>query len=193
MQHSFFVVRETVPDQVKPFIVEENSTKEIAATPSRAPIVEPKDIAELSALINYQPYPAKGKFFGTLTFQDLDQTWPIYQGTSPFQLDKGVGHHLESVLPGQLDNAVLAGHRETVFNSLGDLELGQIVSISTAAGAFDYKIREFKIVQRTDKTVIVPTETPVLTLITCYPINYIGVTNRSFIVVADLVAIRNPR
>jgi len=193
MQHSFFVVRETAPDQVKPFVVEKNSTEEITTTPSRAPTVEPKDIAELSALTNYQPYPAKGQFFGTLTFQDLDQTWPIYQGTSPFQLDKGVGHHLESVLPGQLDNAVLAGHRETVFNSLGDLELGQIVSVSTAAGTFDYKIREFKIVQRTDKTVIVPTETPVLTLITCYPINYVGVTNRSFIVVADLVAIRNSR
>jgi sortase A len=193
MQHSFFVVRDDVPDQVEPFIVEQNSAQVIAATPTRAPTVEPKDITEISALIKYQPYPAKGIFFGTITFQDLNQTWPMYQGTSPFQLDKGVGHHIESVLPGQLDNAVLAGHRETVFNSLEDLELGQIISVSTAAGAFDYKIREFKIVQRTDKTVIVPTKTPVLTLITCYPINYIGITNRSFIVSADLVAVRDPR
>jgi sortase A len=139
---------------------------------------------------SYSPYPSKGDYIGTVTLRNLNLTWPIYQGTSPFQLDKGVGHHIKSVLPGQNDNAILAGHRETVFNKLGSLKLGQIITVSTSAGTFDYKIRQFRIVSRSDRTVIVPTETPVLTLITCYPFNYVGVTNKNFIVVADLVAVR---
>lgn len=84
-------------------------------------------------------------------------------------------------------SAFLAGQRETVFNRLGELSIGDEIAIETAAGTFRYKVRQFRIVDRDDRTVIVPTETAVLTLATCYPINFVGITHQSFIVVADLV------
>ena len=114
-------------------------------------------------------------------------SWPIYEGTNDAELAKGVGHYLQSVLPGKSDNTVLAGHRETVFNRLGELRIGQNIFISTAAGLFIYKVRNFRIVERSDKTVIVPTPQGVLTLATCYPFNFIGITHKSFIVSANLV------
>jgi sortase A len=189
--YSFFVMRDAMPPQVEPFTIEETLTPAEIILPPQKVVTEPEDINLLAEKIKYDPYPERGDLIGTITFPSLDDsTWRIYQGTRTFQLDKGVGHHIKSVLPGQKDNAVLAGHRETVFNKLGDLELEDIVTVSTTAGTFDYKIREFRVVPRSDRTVIVPTETAVLTLITCYPINYIGTTNRSYIVVADLVAMR---
>jgi sortase A len=135
----------------------------------------------------YRSYPVLGSDVGTITFPSLGLSWSIYQGTEDAQLAKGVGHYLQSVLPGETDNTVLAGHRETVFNKLGDLKIGQKIYVSTTAGYFVYKIRNFRVVDRSDKTVIVPTPKAVLTLVTCYPINYIGITHQTFVVSADLV------
>ena len=101
-------------------------------------------------------------------------------------LFRSVGHYAKSVLPGLSDNSILAGHRSTVFNRLGELELGDQIFIKTAAGTFIYEIHDFKIVKRTDRTVIVPTEDATLTLTTCYPFNHIGVTTDAFIVSAKL-------
>lgn len=135
----------------------------------------------------YPKYPKTGDRIGTITLSALKISWPIFQGTTNAQLLKGVGHHLKSVLPGQSDNSVLAGHRTTVFNRLGELRVGQKIFVKTSAGTFQYRIRKFRIVDRSDRTVIVPTKTAVLTLVTCYPFDNIGVTTQSFVVVADQV------
>lgn len=89
-------------------------------------------------------------------------------------------------MPGQNDNTVLSGHRTTVFNRLGELQKGQLVMVQTSAGVFTYKVRSFRVVLKTDRTVIVPTNHAVLTLTTCYPFNNIGATTHAFIVSADL-------
>jgi sortase A len=128
----------------------------------------------------------EGQKIGTITLPSLKLSWLIYEGTEEAQLSKGVGHYLKSVLPGLSDNTVLAGHRNTVFNRLGELEIGDQIFIKTIAGSFIYEVKEFKVVKRTDKTVIVPTDDATLTLTTCYPFNHIGITTDAFIVTAKL-------
>jgi sortase A len=129
----------------------------------------------------------EGQKIGTITLPSLKLSWPIYEGTEEAELSKGVGHYLQSVLPGLSDNSVLAGHRNTVFNRLGELEIGDQIFIKTAAGTFIYEVQNFRVVKRTDKSVIVPTEDATLTLTTCYPFNHIGITTEAFIVKAKLV------
>ena len=131
--------------------------------------------------------PARGDYLGTISIPVLNKTLPIYQGTENSQLEKGVGHFEGSVLPGQTDNSVLAGHRDSVFSKLGKLKLGDLLIINTAAGNFTYKVSRFRIVDENDRTVIVPTKTAVLTLSTCYPFFYIGNAPRRYIVSADLM------
>jgi sortase A len=92
-----------------------------------------------------------------------------------------------SVLPGQVDNSVLAGHRDSVFSQLGKLKLGDLIMVDTSAGNFTYKVSRFRIVGENDRTVIVPTKTAVLTLSTCYPFFYIGNAPKRFIVSANLL------
>ncbi len=136
----------------------------------------------------------QGDLIGTLTIAALQATLPIYQGTDDNSLKKGVGHYIGSALPGLQDNAlyqnnvVLSGHRDSVFEHIGSLKLGELLVVNTASGSFTYKIVKFRIVAANDLTVIVPTPTAVLTLTTCYPFIFFGNAPKRFIVSADLVS-----
>lgn len=141
-------------------------------------------------LILYPVIPDTGVKIGTITLPTLGQSWPVYQGTAEDQLSLGVGHFIGSVLPGVRDNSVLSGHRTTVFGRLGELVEGDLINVSTSAGDFTYRVREFRIVPRTAKDVIVPTPSAVLTLTTCYPFDSIVQTTDAFVVSADLIGWR---
>jgi sortase A len=136
----------------------------------------------------YESYPEEGDRIGTITLESLDLSWPIFEGTEEAQLFQGVGHYIGSVLPGVMDNSILSGHRDTVFARLGELEKGDRILIETDAGIFVYVITKFEVVDRSDQTVIQPSEDPILTLTTCYPIAAIGTTTQAYIVTADLVS-----
>jgi sortase A len=135
----------------------------------------------------YPVYPAEGDNIGSLTIPALNQQLPILQGTGVKELKKGVGHFAQSVLPGEKDNCVLSGHRDTAFSEIGNLKIGDSLIVQTSAGTFTYKVTGTRIVHKDDKTVIVPTDHAVLTLTTCYPFDYIGHAPDRYIVSADLV------
>lgn len=167
----------------------------VVPTPDEAAIVVPipestkclpEDPVETEPI--YDPYPKPGDKVGTITLESLDLSWPIIEGTDEQQLSKGVGHYVGSVLPGIDDNSILSGHRSTVFGRLGELKKGDRILIETSAGTFVYVIKKFKVVDRSDQTVIQPSEDPTLTLTTCYPFGNIANTTEAYIVTADLVS-----
>ncbi|MBE0418043.1 MAG: class D sortase [Coriobacteriia bacterium] len=135
----------------------------------------------------YPDYPAEGELIGTLSIPAVGQSFPIIEGTGDDELKRGVGHFRQSVLPGIEDNCVLSGHRDTVFTRLGELEMGDQLITETAAGRFTYEIVNIRIVDKDDKTVIVPADHAALTLSTCYPFNYVGSAPDRYILTADLV------
>jgi len=135
----------------------------------------------------YPVYPAEGDNIGSLTIPDLNRKLIMLQGTGDNELKKGVGHFFQSVLPGEKDNCVISGHRETAFRQLNKLKVGNPLIVQTFAGTFTYKVSGTRIVHKDDKTVIVPTKNAVLTLTTCYPFNFIGNAPDRYIVSAVLV------
>lgn len=135
----------------------------------------------------YDERPEEGEIIGDLVIPKLDAALPIYHGTDEDELAKGVGHYAGSVLPGENDNSVLSGHRDTVFRKLGDVGKGDLLIVKNEMGEFSYKVRKVRIVDADDRTVIVPTPRPVLTVTTCYPFNYIGDAPDRYILVADLI------
>ena len=143
--------------------------------------------APASVKVLYSARPEQGKRFGSLSIPVLKQTLPIIQGTDEADLNKGVGHFLQSVLPGEVDNSVLSGHRDTFFSRLGKVKVGDRVIAQTSAGTFTYRVGLIRIVGKNDRTVIVHTDHAVLTLSTCYPFHFIGSAPKRYIVVADLV------
>lgn len=149
---------------------------------SDPPLVLPAPVKTL-----YPVYPSEGDTIGSLTIPALKQELPILQGTGEQELRKGVGHFIQSVLPGEEDNSVLSGHRETVFRQIGNLKMGDLLIVKTSAGIFSYEVNGTRIVHEDDKTVIVPTEHAVLTLTTCYPFDTPGYSPDRYIVSAALV------
>ncbi len=133
------------------------------------------------------PKPKVGDVIGTLSIPKIKKTINIIEGTGTKELKLGVGHYVGSVLPGVSDNSVLAGHRDSVFRNLGQLKIGDLMTVRTSYGTFVYEVHKIRIVNANDRTVIVPTQDAILTLSTCYPFRFIGNAPKRYIVQAGLV------
>jgi sortase A len=131
--------------------------------------------------------PVVGQVIGTLSIPRIKSTLPIIEGTSDQELKRGVGHYVGSVLPGFSDNSVLAGHRDSVFRRLGEVKIGDLITVKNDYGTFVYEVHKIRIVKANDRTVIVPTKDAVLTLSTCYPFRFIGNAPKRYVVQAGLV------
>ncbi|WP_404357985.1 class D sortase [Cytobacillus firmus] len=117
----------------------------------------------------------QGEAIGILKIPRLEAELPIIEGTDENELEKGVGHYSTTVLPGQSDQILLSGHRDTVFRRLGELEIGDILQVNMPYGEYKYEITETEIVDANDTTVINSTAPQeILTVSTCYPFSYVG-------------------
>ncbi len=141
---------------------------------------------EAAQPVLYEERPQTGEQFGELFIPKLDALLPIYEGTGEEELDLGVGHYAGSVLPGERDNCVLSGHRDTVFRRLGEVGEGDVLIVRTQMGEFKYVVKKIRIVDKEDRTVIVSRPKAALTVSTCYPFEYIGSAPQRYILVASL-------
>jgi len=129
--------------------------------------------------------PSVNEEIGILTIPRLKTDLPIVEGTSPDQLDKGVGHFRTSALPNQNDQIVLSGHRDTVFRHFGELKIGDSLIVKMPYGLYTYIISRTKIVDDDDLAIIHSTKPKEeLVLTTCYPFHYVGNAPKRYIVYA---------
>jgi sortase A len=112
----------------------------------------------------------------------------MVEGTTRDALLKGPGHLENTPLPGEAGNAVIAAHRDTFFRKLNSLRLGDDILVRRAAQEYRYVVSRKTVVKPNDISVLAPTQTSRLTLITCYPINFIGPAPERLVVTADRVA-----
>jgi sortase A len=129
-----------------------------------------------------------GASLGSIWMPSLHERWAIIEGTRMSDLRRGVGHVVHTALPGALNNAVLAGHRETVFSRLGDLVVGARVVVRSNQGLFTYRVIGTRIVKANAMSVLAASTTAKLTLITCYPFVHYGPSPQRYIVTAKLVS-----
>jgi len=111
---------------------------------------------------------------------------PVVEGDDWESLKKGVGHHIGSANPGQRGNMVASAHNDVfgeTFRDLGKLEPGDEVLVFTQQRSYRYVVREVRIVEPTEMSVMQAMDEPILTLITCYP--YMVDTHR-VVVTAEL-------
>src|SRR5690625_1681870 len=129
--------------------------------------------------------PQTGEAAGKLLIPQLDAELPIIEGTHEDELAQGVGHYAGTAYPFQNDQIVLSGHRDTVFRRMGELEIGDILTVEMEYGERSYEIVDTKIVDADDRTIIVPTAPDeVLTVTTCYPFTFIGSAPDRYIITA---------
>jgi sortase A len=133
------------------------------------------------------PAPAPGTWIARLEVPSLKLATTVLEGTDDGTLSRGSGHIEDTPLPGRTGNVGIAGHRDTVFRPLRHIHLGDAMKLTTADRVYHYKISKTLIVSPDDVYVLDPTENPTLTLVTCYPFDFIGHAPRRFIVQATLV------
>lgn len=111
-------------------------------------------------------------------------TWPIARLTAPIRgrtvyvlagasgrtLAFGPGHVAGTARPGTLGNAALAGHRDTHFAFLKELEPDEPLLVETVDGAVHrYRVTGARVVHESETWVLAPVADKTLTLITCHP------------------------
>ncbi|MNW05069.1 Sortase family protein [compost metagenome] len=82
---------------------------------------------------------------------------------------------------------MLAGHRDTVFRGLGSLKEQDLVEVETVDGKFVYEVTGSTIVDGEERGAIKESDTPILTLITCYPFSYVGSAPERYLLSASLI------
>ncbi len=96
------------------------------------------------------------------------------------------GHLPRTAWPGEPGNAVIAGHRDTFFRRIPDLQTGDEILVSRNRRVYRYVVERRAVVDPTEVAVTKPTLDSRLTLITCYPTYYIGPAPKRMVVVATL-------
>jgi sortase A len=119
---------------------------------------------------------------GRMEIPRLQVNLMVREGVTQETLRRAVGHVPMTALPGQPGNVALAAHRDTFFRPLRNIRKGDLITVDTLSGSYQYQVESTQVVLPRDTQVLNASNQPELTLITCYPFNYVGSAPKRFIV-----------
>lgn len=126
-----------------------------------------------------------GAPIGRLEIPRIGLTAVVAEGDDEKTLKLAVGHLPDTPLPWQEGNSALAGHRDSFFRPLRHIQVGDAIHFTTVRGTLRYRVTRHTVVDPAELWVLNPSPTAALTLITCYPFDYVGPAPRRFIVHAE--------
>ena len=125
---------------------------------------------------------SEGSPLGRIEISAVGLTTMILEGTEEGTLRRAVGHIQGTPLPGQRGNVALAGHRDTFFRGLRDIRVNDEITLTTLSGSYHYRVASTKVVKPEETEVLKDDGADTLTLVTCYPFNFVGSAPKRFIV-----------
>ena len=111
----------------------------------------------------------------------------IHEGDDAATLRVSVGHIPGTAVPGDHGNVALAAHRYSHFRALRNVRCGDRIDVTTPDGDFRYEVDSIRVVEISQVEVLKPTPNPTLTLVTCFPFDYVGDAPQRLIVRAHRV------
>ncbi|HSD69600.1 MAG TPA: class GN sortase [Woeseiaceae bacterium] len=113
----------------------------------------------------------------------------VLAGESGRTLAFGPGHLSASVLPGEQGNSVIAGHRDTHFQFLQILNVGESLLFEMPDGKRHlYRISNLDVVDSRRGSIVLDTEEALLSLVTCYPFNAVRAGSpMRYVVTAEMI------
>jgi sortase A len=114
----------------------------------------------------------------------LDVSVMVIEGVTDADLKKVAGHIPGTALPGSPGNVGIAAHRDSFFRPLRRIRANDLLRLTTKQGAYRYQVVSTKVVSPSAVDVHYPTPNDMLTLVTCYPFDFIGPAPKRFIVSA---------
>jgi sortase A len=154
-------------------------------------VFQARESAELERFVPDQavlPAVSPDGLIGRMEVERLGVSVVVMEGTSNKTLRRAVGHIAGTALPGGPGNVGIAGHRDTFFRPLRNIQADDIITLTTRAGSYRYRVVSTKIVDPDNVSVLNSDGSEVLTLVTCYPFYYVGSAPERFIVRARRVS-----
>ena len=151
----------------------------------RQEITRPPDASIGTERIDETPtaFPG-GTPIGRLEVPRLQLSVVVADGDDDNTLAVAAGHLPDTPWPWQPGNSAIAAHRDSYFRPLRFIRLNDEIRFVAERGTRTYKVTRTSIVTPDDLSVLAPTSSPTLTLITCYPFFYVGHAPKRFIVQA---------
>jgi sortase A len=111
----------------------------------------------------------------------------VIEGVDPDELNAAPGHLPGSALPGYRGNAVISAHRDRHFDRLGEVQVGDTIETETRQQHSRWVVVTRRVVSE-HAPALFATQTPTLTLTTCWPIRYVGPAPDRLLVIARPVS-----
>jgi sortase A len=166
------------------------STQPITAPAARRSIDEDIDMSTWSSrrIASYrQAVDDKASPEAVLRIPALELVVPVFEGTSEQNLNRGAGRVEGTSRIGERGNVGIAAHRDGFFRALKDIRVGDELFLDRMTTTEKYQVVKTSIVDPTNVSVLDPTSSPTVTLVTCYPFYYVGAAPQRFIVRAHIV------
>ena len=166
--------------------------EEVTASESDARVHAPAiaDAAEPNArslVRNERRAAVPAKVVGLLEIPRLNLATPVLEGDDADTLRGAAGHLPDTPPPWEDGNSAIAAHRDGIFRPLRHIRIGDELLVRTSEGDLRYRVSDTHIVEPTDVSVLEAKSAQMLTLITCYPFNFVGSAPQRFIVHAERV------
>jgi sortase A len=161
-----------------------------AAAPGADPDVSLWSAGRIRAWHEVLTHPAPPPV-AVLRIPRLRLTVPVFEGTDDQALDRGAGHIEGTAMPGAPGNSGIAAHRDGFFRVLKDITPGDVVEIDTLRSTVAYQVERTWIVEPEDVSVLDPTPSGAVTLVTCFPFYFVGSAPQRFIVRA--LTVKDPQ
>jgi sortase A len=131
------------------------------------------------------PPPKDGVVLGQLEIPRLHLSVLVVQGVDAGDLRRAAGHIPGTALPGHTGNVGIAAHRDTFFRPLRRIQRDDSIELNTLGKAYRYRVVSTNVVSPDDVQVLYPNGHDILTLVTCFPFDYIGSAPKRFVVRAE--------
>ena len=141
-----------------------------------------------AALVDSIPHvatPDKHGIVGRLEIARLGVSVMVVEGADDSDLKRAVGHIPGTALPWGSGNVGIAGHRDTFFRPLRLIQRDDEIIVSTLQGTYRYRVVSTSVVGPRDIQVLYADGRDSLTLVTCFPFEYVGSAPKRFIVRAE--------
>src|SRR3954454_6005463 len=116
----------------------------------------------------------RGRVLGQFEVPRLKLSYVLLEGTDNRTLDKSIGHVEGTGLPGESGNISIAGHRNTHFRKLEWIRRGDEIVVTSPSGQYRYRVEWMRLFRPDDIGVLDAAHGPAVTLITCFPFEYVG-------------------
>jgi len=122
-----------------------------------------------------EPAAAPGTVLGQFDVPRLGLSYVLLEGTDARTLNRSVGHVEGTGLPGSAGNISIAGHRDRHFRKLEWIQRDDQIVLTSRDGAhYVYRVEWSRVFKPGDIQVLDASHGPAITLITCFPFEYVG-------------------